>query len=125
MRVPLPHRPLSDPEGVRVSRTSSAPEPRPSPLEAVLVVRVKPRAARAGVLGRHGDSIKVAVRAAPEGGKANRELLQVLAAALGVGSGALSIAAGAGAQDKRVRVTGLDAAELRRRIEALLADADG
>ena len=109
-----------------MSRPRPAPEnlPRSSPLEALLAVRVKPRAARAGVLGRYGDGIKVAVRAAPEGGKANRELLQVLATALGLGSGALSIAAGAGAQDKRVRVTGIDAAELRRRVEALLVDAD-
>ena len=110
---------------LRRSRPSPVTRPRSSPLEALLIVRVKPRSVRAGVLARHGDGIKVAVRAAPEGGKANRELLQVLAAALGVGSGALSIAAGAGTQDKRVRVTGIDGAELRRRVEALLVDADG
>lgn len=88
-------------------------------------MRVKPHAARAGVLGRHGDGIKVAVRAAPERGKANRELLQVLGVALGVEASALAIVSGAGAQDKRLRVTGLDPAELHRRIEALLGAADG
>jgi len=88
-------------------------------------VRVKPRAALAGVLGRHGDGIKVAVRAAPERGKANLELLRVLAAALGVEPGALAIVAGAGAQDKRVRVAGLEPDVLRRRIESLLPAQDG
>jgi uncharacterized protein (TIGR00251 family) len=87
----------------------------------LLAVRVKPRAKRAGLLGWHGEALKVAVRAAPERGRANEELLETLATALGVTSSALEIAAGATAQDKRVRVTGLDAAEMRRRIDAALA----
>ncbi len=93
--------------------TSAAP--------SLLAVRVKPRAKRAGLLGWHGEALKVAVRAAPERGRANEELLDILAAALAVPSSALEIASGATAQDKRIRVAGLDAAELRRRIDAALA----
>ena len=88
----------------------------------LLAVRVKPRAKRAGLLGWHGESLKVAVRAAPERGRANEELLDILSEALGLPSSALEIAAGATAQDKRVRVTGIDAAELRRRVAAALAE---
>jgi len=87
----------------------------------VLAVRVKPRAKRAGLLGWHGEALKVAVRAAPERGRANEELIDILADALDLPSSALEIAAGATAQDKRIRVTGIDAAELRRRIDATLA----
>jgi hypothetical protein len=87
-------------------------------LQSFLVVRVKPRARRSGLLGRHGTGVKVGVRAAPERGKANEELLQVLGAALGVGPEALEIVAGGGSQDKRVRVEGLDPDELRRRLDA-------
>ena len=87
----------------------------------VLAVRVKPRAKRAGLLGWHGEALKVAVRAAPERGRANEELIDILADALDLPSSALEIAAGATAQDKRIRVTGIDATELRRRIDATLA----
>ena len=93
------------------------------PVESILVVRVKPRARRAGVIGSFGAGVKVAVRAAPERGKANAELLQVLGVALGVGAGALQLVAGTGSRDKRVRVTGLDPEELRRRLAAALAAA--
>jgi uncharacterized protein (TIGR00251 family) len=87
---------------------------------ALLHVRVKPQARRAGLVGRHGDGVKVAVRAAPERGRANEELLQVLAACLGVAPAALELVSGAGSQDKRVRVHGVDEVELRRRLEAAL-----
>jgi uncharacterized protein (TIGR00251 family) len=96
----------------------------PTPGSALLVVRVKPQARRAGLLGRHGAAIKVAVRAAPERGRANEELLQVLAAALGVAVSALELVSGAGSQDKRIRVHGLDEPELQRRLQAAL-DATG
>lgn len=87
-----------------------------------LRVRVKPRAREAGLLGRHGDALKVAVRSAPERGQANTELLQVLARILGLPASALELAAGSGSQDKRVRVHGVDAADLRRRIAQALGE---
>ena len=90
--------------------------------EAFLIVRVKPRSAQAGLLGRHGSGIKVAVRAAPEHGRANAELVRVVAAALGVPATALAVASGTGAPDKRLRITGMDAAELERRLAAALQE---
>lgn len=88
---------------------------------SVLVLRVKPHAKRAGLVGWHGDALKVAVRAAPERGRANEEVLAVLAAALALAPDAIQLETGAASQDKRVRVQGLDADELRRRIDAALA----
>src|SRR5262245_53024061 len=90
--------------------------------EATLIVRVKPRSAQAGLLGRHGSGIKVAVRAAPEHGRANAELLRLLAAVLGVPPTALEVSSGAGTPDKRLRITGMDAAELERRLAAVLRE---
>lgn len=87
---------------------------------AVVAVRVKPRARQTGIVGRHAGGIKVAVHAAPERGRANDELVAVLAMALGVDRAAVEIVAGTTSQDKKVRVHGLDAAELRRRLDALL-----
>ena len=90
--------------------------------EALLWVRVKPRAARSGLLGRHGAGIKVALRAVPERGKANAELLRLLAKLLQVPATALAIVSGEHAQDKRLRVTGIAPAELERRLAAALGE---
>jgi uncharacterized protein YggU (UPF0235/DUF167 family) len=60
----------------------------------------------------------VKVGAPAEDGKANRALLALLAARLGVASSALAIVAGAGARWKRVAVAG-DPALLELRAEAL------
>ena len=92
----------------------------PATEDALLVVRVKPRAKRAGLVGWHGEALKLAVRAAPERGRANEEVLSVLAAALGVSVSALTIETGTTSQDKRVRVQGLTAAALRARLQAAL-----
>lgn len=93
----------------------------PGDPESFLQVRVKPRARRTGLLGRHAAGIKVAVRAVPERGKANREVLRLLADVLRVKLDALEVVAGAASQDKRIRVRGIGSQELHRRIEAALA----
>jgi hypothetical protein len=85
--------------------------------ECILTVRVKPRAKRAGLLGRHGDGIKVAVRAAPERGRANAELLELLAKVLNLDTSAVEVVSGATSQDKRVRVS-LTPTELQKRLDA-------
>lgn len=94
----------------------------PRVAEAFLNVRVKPRAVRSRLLGPHGDGVKVAVRAVPERGRANVELLRVLADALGMPAAALTIVGGEHAQDKRLRITGIAPEELRRRIAAALGE---
>jgi uncharacterized protein (TIGR00251 family) len=91
---------------------------KPIPDPVLLDIRVKPRAKRAGILGRHGSALKVAVRAAPERGRANAELVQVLAQALGLPAAAFELVAGATSQDKRVRVSGVTAEDLSHRIDA-------
>jgi len=97
----------------------------PVPVSALLAVRVKPRAKRVGLLGWHGGALKVAVRAAPERGHANEELLAVVARALGLPTGSLQIVAGASSQSKRLRVSGLTSSELQTRIDAALASDVG
>ncbi|MCO5331096.1 MAG: DUF167 domain-containing protein [Ilumatobacteraceae bacterium] len=45
---------------------------------------MQPGASRAGVVGLHGDELKVRVTSPPLDGRANSELCEVLAAVLGV-----------------------------------------
>ena len=84
-------------------------------------VRAQPKASRNAVVGLHGDALKVAVTAAPAGGKANKGIERVVAEALGVRASAVSVVAGLTARDKVVRVDGLAEADLRRRLSSSLS----
>lgn len=81
-------------------------------------VRVIPRAVRAAISGRRNDAWVVRVNAAPADGAANREVIRVLAAALDLPVRAVQIASGQTSRHKRVLITGLDAAEVARRLTA-------
>ena len=89
---------------------------RPVDDGVVIVLRVSPRAARSAVVGAHGDALRVRVAAPPVGGAANREVIALLAAALGVRESALSLEHGAGGRDKCVRVRGLAPEEVVSRL---------
>jgi uncharacterized protein (TIGR00251 family) len=86
----------------------------------VLRIHVRPGTSHAGVTGMHGDALAVRVGARPVDGAANRQVLAVMARALGVGTGAVELASGARARDKRVRVHGLSPAGARRKLAPLL-----
>jgi uncharacterized protein len=100
-----------------------APEPgamKPQGLAIVLGpggevrVRVKtvPGASRDDVVGVLGDRIKVKVAAPPEGGRANRALLRLLAERLGLSPHALRLVSGETQPLKVVGVRGRTLAEV-------------
>lgn len=82
----------------------------------VFRVRVQAGAIRSRIQGEYGGAVKVSVVEAPERGKANRAVCDLLAGALGVTRGQVAIAAGETSRDKTVRVTGLVLTEVRRRL---------
>src|SRR5207244_2396135 len=92
---------------------------RPAAAGSLLRVHVRPRSARAGIAGLHGEAVCVRVTAPPVDEAANRELRRVLAAALGVRPGDVSIEGGAHGRDKWVGIAGLAPVVVRARIEAL------
>lgn len=79
--------------------------------------RVSPGARRSELVGRHGDGWKVRVTAAPEGGKANEAVLDLLAERLELPRRSLSIVSGHTAREKVVLMEGIDRAEGERRLE--------
>jgi uncharacterized protein (TIGR00251 family) len=92
---------------------------------ARLSVRVQPGARQARLIGRLADgTLKAAVTAPPEDGRANAALARLIAEVLGVEARAVTIARGAGSRSKTIEVAGLDETELNRRIEAALTDGD-
>jgi uncharacterized protein len=81
-------------------------------------IRVSPGAGRSELVGRHGGGWKARVAAAPERGRANAALEDLLARALGVPREAVRIVAGTGSRSKVVEVAGLDVREVERRLDA-------
>lgn len=67
-------------------------------------LRVSPKASREGITGWRGTRLKVAVRAAPERGKATAAVVEVLAEALGIPRSAVTVVRGETSQDKTVRI---------------------
>ena len=89
-----------------------------------LKLRVVPGASRDRVVGVLGDALKVCVSAAPEKGKANKRIVAMLAACLGVAVRDVQVVAGETARDKQVLVVGLSTTELRNRLTTVLRPGD-
>jgi hypothetical protein len=79
-------------------------------------LRVSPGAARAAVVGRHGDGWKLRVAAAPERGKANEAVLALLAETLAVPRASVTLVSGGSSRDKIVELAGIEPDEIERRL---------
>ena len=83
---------------------------------ARLKVKVVPGASRTEIVGRLGEALKVRVAAPPEGGKANQEVVALLAAKVGLPFAAVSVVSGHASASKVVAFQGLDEVALRARL---------
>jgi len=83
---------------------------------ARLKVKVVPGASRTEIVGRLGAALKVRVAAPPEGGQANREVVALLAAKVGLPVAAVSVVSGQTSASKVGAFQGLDEATLRDRL---------
>ena len=95
---------------------------RASPEGVTVMVKVHPKARRAGVHGRmpsaDGERLRIAVTEAAEAGRANQAACDSLAQALGVPRSSVRVAVGAGSREKLLAVAG-DAAVLAGRLDSL------
>ena len=82
-------------------------------------VRIQPRASSSGVVGVHGDALKVRVTAPPVDGSANEMLVKVLATTFGVPAKAITILSGATSRTKLVRVEGVTLDDVSRVVDEL------
>jgi uncharacterized protein (TIGR00251 family) len=80
-------------------------------------LRVSPGARRTEIVGRHGDGWKVRVSAAPERGRANEAVLDLLAERLELPRRQLSIVSGYAAREKVVLMEGIGRTETERRLD--------
>lgn len=82
-----------------------------TPEGVVLNVRARPRSSKAGLDGVADGAVRVRVRAAPVDGKANRELVETLAAAFGIAKSRVSFRGGETSKTKRLLLAGVSAAQ--------------
>jgi len=89
----------------------------------VVRLHVQPGAARTGVLGRHGEALKVAVAAPADKGRANEAVLALVAEVLAVPRSAVALVGGAKNRQKRVEVRGTTADAVRTALGNAVAAA--
>ena len=88
------------------------------------MVRVHPGARRNAIRGWVGDGIlKLEVTAAPEAGRANQAVCRLIAEAVGVGRRQVTVAGGETSRSKQIDVEGIEAAELKQRLERAMEDS--
>jgi len=91
----------------------------------VLRVHVQPGASTEGIVGAHGDALRLRVREPAVSGRANRAVLSLLARELGVPLGSLALTSGAAGRNKRVAVAGIPLQLFEARLAGALARAGG
>ena len=87
---------------------------------ATLTIKVIPGASRDRIAGKLGDAIKVQVSAAPERGKANDAVINLIAGLLGLRRNDIQIACGHAQPRKVLEINGIDQQTLDQRISELL-----
>ncbi|MBW3598076.1 MAG: DUF167 domain-containing protein [Planctomycetes bacterium] len=84
----------------------------------ILSVKAKAAARKNGVMGVHDGALKIAVTQAPERGKANRAILDLLARSLGLRKSQIELLSGETSPEKRILIRAINQEDLIRRIEA-------
>jgi uncharacterized protein (TIGR00251 family) len=87
----------------------------------ILPVRAHPGARRNEIRGLQDGALKVSVTQAPEKGKANKAVIELLSKQLGLRKSQIELLAGETSSQKRFLLRDVTADDLRRRIEPWLA----
>jgi uncharacterized protein (TIGR00251 family) len=92
---------------------------------AILTIKAAPRSSSDRLLGRSGETVRIALAAPPVDGEANERLLRFLAKILDLRLSDLSLLHGSSSRTKTVTVKGLDDKELEARLDALMPSSEG
>ena len=90
----------------------------------LLRLHVQPRAAHNQVAGLQGEALKLRLTSPPVDGKANKAVIAFLARLLDLPKSSLTLRSGLQSRTKTVRIENADEAQLRARLQTLLAAAD-
>ena len=87
-----------------------------TPSGATFAVKVHPRAKKNAITGELDNSLKVSLTSPPVEGRANEACIEFFAKLLKVSRSSVTIASGQTSRAKVIRVAGLSADEVRKRI---------
>jgi uncharacterized protein (TIGR00251 family) len=87
-----------------------------TPNGATFAVKVHPRAKKNAITGELGNSLKVSLTSPPVEGRANKACIEFFAKLLKVSRSSVTIASGQTSHAKVIRVAGLSADGVRKRI---------
>ena len=90
--------------------------------KVTLRIKAVPGASRDGIAGMLGDRVKIRISAAPEGGKANKAIIKLLARSLNIKPTQLTLVSGHTNPEKVLGIESLSAAQIS---DALGFDASG
>lgn len=88
------------------------------PAGVTFAIKLHPRARKNAITGELEGTLKVSLTAPPVEGKANAACIEFLANLLMVPRSSVTIASGLSTRRKVIRVTGLSADELHRRLRS-------
>ncbi|MCK5286656.1 MAG: YggU family protein [Thermodesulfovibrionia bacterium] len=77
----------------------------------VINIKVQPYSSRAGIVGPYGDGLKVKLTSSPVEGKANKELIDVLAKKFKITKNNVEIISGRTSKHKIVKLHGVESIE--------------
>jgi uncharacterized protein (TIGR00251 family) len=85
---------------------------------ATFAVKVHPSARKNAITGELGDALKLSLTSPPIEGRANEACIDFFAKLLKVSRSSVTIASGQSSRHKVIRVSGLSAEEVRKRIDS-------
>ena len=88
-----------------------------TPAGATFAVKIHPRARKDAITGELEDALKLSLKAPPVGGRANEACIEFLANLLKVPRSSVTIASGQSSHMKVIRVRGVSADEVQKRLE--------
>lgn len=88
------------------------------PLYVSLSCYVQPKSSRCAIIGIHDGMLKIALTAPPVEGEANKMLIKCMASWLGVSKSSCTLAQGDSSRRKVVRVSGINAEDVKKRLQA-------
>jgi uncharacterized protein (TIGR00251 family) len=94
-----------------------------SPKGIVLPVKAHAGGKHNGITGEHAGALKVSVTQAPEKGKANNAILEVIAEALGLKRGQIELMSGPTSSQKKFLIREITREELWQRLAIALGEA--
>lgn len=88
----------------------------------ILSVKVQAGARKNAILGERNGALRIAVAAAPEKGKANRAVNEILSESFGVAKSAIELISGDTSSQKRFLIGGVRTEYVRARLASMLGE---